>query len=95
MKNGNGNGKHVPLPPQPKGGDIAKLLRHNNALLVEVLGSLLTIQANLQTVMLYLPACASGNDVSRDASMRICQASDKESKRLFRLIRKRLKESGV
>lgn len=91
----NGNGKHVPLAPQPKGDDIAKLLRQNNALLLEVLGSLLTIQANLQTVMVYLPACASEREASRDVVTRVCLAADKESKRLFRVIRKRLKKSGL
>lgn len=71
---------------------MAKLLRENNALLLELLSSLITIRADIQTIMVYLPACASEREASRDAVMRLVEASHQEDKRLRAEVRKRLKK---
>lgn len=90
----NGNGKHASLGPQPKGDNVAKLLRENNALLLELLRSLIAIRADAKTIMLYLPACASELEASKEVVMRLVEASQQEDNRLRSEARKRLKKGS-
>jgi hypothetical protein len=67
------------------------LMAENNKLLREQLNHLIALRADLQTVMVYLPACASGREASREAVLRLAKASAHCVTDLTRESRQRLK----
>ncbi len=53
---------------------LERLMEENNRLLREQSEHLISLRALLQTVMVYLPACASGREVDRKAVTRLSTA---------------------
>jgi hypothetical protein len=49
-------------------------MQENNRLLAAQLNHLVSIRAAIQVIMVYLPSCASGNEPSREAVMRLVKA---------------------
>jgi len=82
----NGAKQTVDLEP------LAELLRANNAFQLEQLAHLIAIRANLETAMIYLPACASGAEVSKASVDRIIRASHRTENSLLRKTREALKK---
>jgi hypothetical protein len=53
---------------------LEKLMQENNQLLREQAGHFIAMRAALETIMVYLPACATQQFVDRDAVKRITHA---------------------
>jgi hypothetical protein len=54
--------------------NLELLIEENNALMRQQTEQLASVRALLQTIMVYLPACASGREVDRKEVMRIAKA---------------------
>jgi hypothetical protein len=74
--------------------DVVRQLKRMNALLLDHADHIIAMRAMLQIIMIYLPACASEREASRDAVMRIVRASHAEDKKLRKRSRKTLRQSS-
>ena len=71
--------------------EIIKQLKLITALLRDHTDHMISMEATLEVIMAYLPACASGEEVSKATLMRLCKAYDQADKRIRRRTRKALR----
>ena len=71
--------------------EIIKQLKFINALLRDHTDHMISVRAALEVIMVYLPACASGEEPSKATVMRLCKAYEVADKRIRRRTRKALR----
>ena len=74
--------------------DVVRQLKRMNALLLDHTDHIIAMRAMLQVIMIYLPACSSEREASREAVMRIIRASHAEDKKLRKRTQKALRKSS-
>jgi len=72
--------------------EVIKQLKLMNTLLLDHTDHLICIRAYSMVMMLYLPACASGQEASKEVVRRLIRAYAKEDQRLRRRTRKTLRK---
>jgi hypothetical protein len=72
--------------------EVIKQLKLINALLLDHTNHIIAMRAMLQSIMIYLPACASEREASRDVVMRIIRACHTEDKKLRRITGRTLRK---
>jgi hypothetical protein len=72
--------------------EVIKQLKLLNALLLDHTDHLISIRASLLVMTVYLPACSSRKEPSKEVVMRLGRAYEKEDRRLRRSTRRKLRQ---